>query len=104
MMPFIVRVGVGCVQTAAVRRPDLNRVLIDEPVFDRIILAYNPDTSTLIGAIRRCYPVFQRERRAVLQKLVLRVNPFANGGRGPASPLAVEGTPSPAPGALSFPV
>ena len=53
MMPFIVRVGVGCVQTAAVRRPDLNRVRIDEPVFDRIILAYNPDTSTLIGAIRR---------------------------------------------------
>ena len=79
MMPFVVGERIGRVQIVH-GRPDLNRVRVDEAIFDRIILANEADASSkgtwVCHAISRLDPVLQAECAEALEELVLRVHPL----------------------------
>src|SRR5947208_11895931 len=80
MMPFVIWKRVSRVQRAPAWSPDLNCGRIDEPVLDRVVLAHDANArEPRIRAVpRRFDPVLECKRRAVLQELVLRVNPVLN--------------------------
>ena len=78
-VPLAVRERVCRVQEASIRCPNLNGVLVDEAVLDGVVLPDNADSRAECGGSRNAVgwrdPVFQRERGAVLEELVLRIHP-----------------------------
>ena len=78
MMPFVVGERIGRVQIVH-RRPDLNRVRVDEAILDGVVLTDDADSRAECGRVRnpvrRRDPVFQGKRPAVLEERILCIHP-----------------------------